>query len=278
MGALRAAAACLLAPPLALTLAAPTIAAARETPVWRADVREAAARFGLPEGWILAVITAESGGRTHLNGTPITSPAGAMGLMQLMPATWAELRRRYGLGSDPYDPRDNIIAGTAYLRAMYDRFGYPGLFAAYNAGPERFAEHVASGRSLPPETRTYVARISAMQGVETAPRTSRLEQAAGMEPRPEGLFLIAPRRAALPETAALFTGLPATLDAPSDREGSPDARGEEGALPAAAAAANRVGVPNAQGEQDERGDALPAPRSTLDPLFALLRMERAEGE
>ena len=58
-----------------------------------------------------------------------------MGLMQLMPATWAAMRAEHGLGHDPHDPRDNILAGTAYLRAMYDRFGYPGLFAAYNAGP-----------------------------------------------------------------------------------------------------------------------------------------------
>lgn len=278
MGALRVAVACVLAPSLALTLAAPTIAAARETPAWRADVREAAARFALPENWILAVITAESGGRTHLNGTPITSPAGAMGLMQLMPATWAELRRRYGLGSDPYDPRDNIIAGTAYLRAMYDRFGYPGLFAAYNAGPERFAEHVASGRPLPLETRIYAAKITAMQGAEVAPRATGLEQAADMKPRPDGLFLIAPRRTKESEAAALSAGLPATLDAPSDRDGSPDARAGEGAPPVAAAVANRASVPNAQGEQDERGDALRAPRRTPDPLFTLRRMDRAEGE
>ncbi|GLS35130.1 hypothetical protein GCM10010869_07180 [Mesorhizobium tianshanense] len=41
------------------------------------------------------------------------------------------------VGPDPHDPRDNILAGAAYLRAMQDRYGFPGLFAAYNAGPER---------------------------------------------------------------------------------------------------------------------------------------------
>ena len=60
-----------------------------------------------------------------------------MGLMQLMPGTWSEMRLMLGLGGDPFEPHDNIMAGTAYLRMVYDRFGYPGLFAAYNAGPGR---------------------------------------------------------------------------------------------------------------------------------------------
>jgi soluble lytic murein transglycosylase-like protein len=76
-----------------------------------------------------------------------------MGLMQLMPATWASMRSALGLGADPYQPRDNILAGTAYLRAMYDRFGFPGLFGAYNAGPGRYGASVNAGRSLPVETR-----------------------------------------------------------------------------------------------------------------------------
>jgi hypothetical protein len=83
-----------------------------------------------------------------------------MGLMQIMPGTWAEMRRRHRLGTDPHDPRDNVLAGTAYLRAMYDRFGYPGLFAAYNAGPARYAEHLSTGRRLPSETLAYVAAIA----------------------------------------------------------------------------------------------------------------------
>lgn len=126
---------------------------------WSAHIREASVRFGIPEDWIRRVMRAESGGRTTLDGRPITSRAGAMGLMQLMPGTWAEMRRKHGLGVDPYDPRDNILAGTAYLRAMHDRFGYPGLFAAYNAGPARYAEHLAIGRRLPAETIAYVAAV-----------------------------------------------------------------------------------------------------------------------
>src|SRR3546814_20236377 len=84
------------------------------------------------------------------------SSAGAMGLMQVMPGTWAELRTRYGLGGDPYDARDNILAGTAYLREMHDRYGSPGFLAAYHAGPRRYEPHLA-GRPLPAEPRAYLA-------------------------------------------------------------------------------------------------------------------------
>ncbi|HSK40526.1 MAG TPA: lytic transglycosylase domain-containing protein, partial [Arenibaculum sp.] len=114
----------------------------------------------VPETWIRAVMQVESGGRTTLNGRPIVSHAGAMGLMQVMPATYKELRGRYGLGPDPFDPRDNILAGTAYLREMYDRFGSPGFLAAYNAGPGRYGDYLGGGRGLPAETRNYVAMIA----------------------------------------------------------------------------------------------------------------------
>jgi hypothetical protein len=103
---------------------------------------------------------AESGGRTMLDGRPITSRAGAIGLMQVMPGTYEEMRRAHRLGADPHDPRDNILAGTAYLRAMYDRYGYPGLFAAYNAGPGRYDEYLRDGRPLPFETRAYLATVA----------------------------------------------------------------------------------------------------------------------
>lgn len=118
-------------------------------------IAEAAQRFDLPPHWIRAVIAVESAGDPRA-----VSRAGAMGLMQVMPGTWAELRAAHGLGSDPFEPRDNILAGTAYLRAMYDRFGAPGFLAAYNAGPGRYAEHLATGRPLPRETRDYVATLA----------------------------------------------------------------------------------------------------------------------
>lgn len=127
---------------------------------WQHLIAEASVRFGIPVAWIERVMRAESGGRTTLGGRPIVSRAGAMGLMQLMPGTWAEMRAAHGLGDDPHDPRDNILAGTAYLRRMYDRFGYPGMFAAYNAGPARYADHLARGRALPQETRAYLANVA----------------------------------------------------------------------------------------------------------------------
>jgi len=127
---------------------------------WSSYIEEASVRFGVPAEWIRRVMRAESGGRTSVAGNPIVSPAGAMGLMQLMPGTWREMRALHGLGRDPHDPRDNILAGTAYLRAMHDRFGYPGLFAAYNAGPARHAQHLANRRALPAETVAYIAKVT----------------------------------------------------------------------------------------------------------------------
>jgi soluble lytic murein transglycosylase-like protein len=142
----------------ALLLASPSDAQAVAR--WRPYVDEASARFGVPIDWIERVMQAESRGRTHRNGRPIRSRAGAIGLMQLMPGTWADVRARLGLGHDPDAPRDNILAGTFYLRLMYDRFGYPGLFAAYNAGPGRYAEHLAGRRALPTETVGYLASVA----------------------------------------------------------------------------------------------------------------------
>jgi hypothetical protein len=92
-----------------------------------------------------------------------------MGLMQLMPGTCAEMRAATLLGADPHDPHDNIFAGNAYLRLMYDRFGYPGLFAAYNAGPARYAAFVAKRRTLPEEARIYLATVAGEQKPQPGP-------------------------------------------------------------------------------------------------------------
>jgi hypothetical protein len=122
-------------------------------------IGEAAQRFGLPASWISAVMAMESGGDVLA-----LSPQGAMGLMQIMPNTWAGLRVRHGLGADPYEPRDNILAGAAYLREMHDRYGAPGFLAAYNAGPARYDEYLATGRELPTETQLYVAMLAPLIG------------------------------------------------------------------------------------------------------------------
>lgn len=141
-----------------LVVAAP----ARADPVdaWEPYIAEASARFGIPAEWIARVMRAESGGRTTLDDRPIVSRAGAMGLMQLMPGTWADMRAALGLGADAQDPHDNIMAGSYYLRLMYDRFGYPGLFAAYNAGPARYAAWVEGLHTLPGETQAYLASVA----------------------------------------------------------------------------------------------------------------------
>lgn len=120
-------------------------------------VAQAAQRFGIPAHWIWAVIRVESAGYVRA-----TSPAGAMGLMQIMPATWAALRNRYSLGTDPYEPQDNILAGAAYLREMHDLYGPTGMLAAYNAGPGRYEDYLLRGRALPQETLAYMARFAPM--------------------------------------------------------------------------------------------------------------------
>ena len=143
---------------------------------WHAEIADASARFAVPIRWIEHVMRAESGGQTLWEDLPITSRAGAMGLMQVMPATWAAMRAMLRLGDDPYNPHDNILAGTAYLRILYDRFGYPGLFAAYNAGPGRYQFHLVSGQPLPAETRAYLAKVTATlpsAAIETLPSAER---------------------------------------------------------------------------------------------------------
>ena len=127
-------------------------------------VAEAARRFGIPEAWIWAVMRVESGGNSRA-----VSRAGAMGLMQIMPATWAGLRPRYGLGPDPFDVRDNIMAGAAYLREMHDRYGNASaMLAAYNAGPGRYDDFVSRGRPLPAETVGYLAQLVPITGAAGA--------------------------------------------------------------------------------------------------------------
>lgn len=150
----------ILAAPAASTAYAQQVPAERpsRSDPYGAYIAEAAQRFGVPEAWIRAVMRVESAGDVRA-----ISSAGAMGLMQIMPATWTKLRGRHRLGRNPYDPRDNILAGAAYLREMHDRYGSPGFLAAYNAGPGRYEEYLA-GRPLPAETRAYVATLAPIVG------------------------------------------------------------------------------------------------------------------
>jgi soluble lytic murein transglycosylase-like protein len=130
-------------------------------------VDEASGRFAVPARWIRAAMKVESGGDAHA-----ISSRGAMGLMQLMLGTWVELSVRHGLGLDPFDPRDNILAGTAYLKEMFDRFGSAGFLATYHTDPSRFDQHLATGQPLPPETTAYIAAVTPLFGDGQRERTA----------------------------------------------------------------------------------------------------------
>jgi soluble lytic murein transglycosylase-like protein len=111
-------------------------------------IERESARHGFAPELVQAVIQAESGYNVRA-----LSNKGAMGLMQLMPATAADLAV-----TDPYDPEQNVRAGTAYLKRLVDRFGHLELaLAAYNAGPQAVERH----RGIPPypETEAYVDRV-----------------------------------------------------------------------------------------------------------------------
>jgi hypothetical protein len=154
------------------------------TELYAAEIATASQRFAILEAWIHAVMRMESAGDRLA-----ISHRGAMGLMQVMPRTWATLRTRHGLGADPFAPNENILAGTAYLREMLDRFGsVPLMLAAYNAGPVRVEEHLATGRPLPAETRAYVATLAPVLTGDTDPAALRrlVERA---ERSTEGVFV-----------------------------------------------------------------------------------------
>lgn len=135
---------------------------------WGPYILQAASRFSIPQDWIRAVIHQESGGHQFLDGRPITSHSGAMGLMQLMPQTYADMRSRYSLRSDPYEPHDNIMAGTGYISILARKYGAPAFLAAYNAGPQRLEDYLNEGRQLPNETVNYVASITPHLGTQVA--------------------------------------------------------------------------------------------------------------
>jgi hypothetical protein len=124
-----------------------------------AFIGEASKRFNVPTLWLRAVMQVESAGNAQA-----LSPKGAIGLMQIMPETYAQLRQEYGLGADPFDPHDNLMAGAAYLREMYDLYGAPGFLAAYNAGPGSYDAHLMTGQPLPAETQLYLSRLEPLIG------------------------------------------------------------------------------------------------------------------
>jgi hypothetical protein len=150
---------------------------------WGPYIREASAKYDIPDVWIRSLMRQESGGQLYVAGGLVTSPVGAMGLMQVMPQTYDGLRQRYALGDDPYDPHDNIMAGVAYMREMYEIYGTPGFLAAYNAGPARLDDYLNNVRPLPNETRHYVANIAPnIQGIYPNNRSAADEMALNEVP------------------------------------------------------------------------------------------------
>jgi hypothetical protein len=173
-----------------------TVPAAAQAPTVKASapaassiddfIAEASSRFAIPAAWIRAVIRIESGGNAAA-----VSPKGAVGLMQIMPETWADLAQRYRLGSDPTSPHDNIIGGTAYLRELYDRFGPTGFLAAYNAGPARYQRYLADGIPLADETRRYLGQLAT--ALPDLPRDPLLTaRSQSMDWRSADLFAVQP--------------------------------------------------------------------------------------
>ena len=180
----------------------PTVTAASSSS--EAAILEASERFGIPASWIRAVVRVESGGNALA-----VSPKGAIGLMQIMPDTWAGLRLRYQLGGDPFDSHDNILGGAAYLRELHDRFGSGGFLAAYNAGPARYEAYLTAGRPLADETRLYLAKLASLLP-DLAIDPAILTTVAARDWRNAGLFTgipVAQHPADLPSSGRQFIGV-----------------------------------------------------------------------
>ena len=160
-------------------------------------IAEASRRFGLPASWIAEIIAVESRGRANA-----LSPKGAIGLMQVMPQTYADMRARHGLGVNPWDPRDNVLAGAAYLRLLFDRYGAQGFLVAYNAGPGRWDDYRLRGRSLPPETVAYLARLGPVVGGSVLPVPTFAAEEVPRSPLASPLFVRLASVATSMQTAA----------------------------------------------------------------------------
>jgi soluble lytic murein transglycosylase-like protein len=128
-------------------------------------ISEGARRNGLREDLVRAVVQVESGFNPYAR-----SPKGALGLMQLMPATI----RQFGV-SNPFNPVQNVDAGTRYLRQLLDRYANDErlALAAYNAGPATVDRH---HQGIPPyvETRRYVERVTGLAGSRPGASTTHI--------------------------------------------------------------------------------------------------------
>ena len=181
-------------------------------------IAEAARRFGVPASWIAEVVQVESRGRATA-----LSPKGAIGLMQVMPQTYADMRARYGLGANPWDPRDNVLAGAAYLRLLFDRYGAPGFLVAYNAGPGRWDDYRLRARPLPSETVAYLARLGPVVGGSVLPMPTVAGWAARHTPFASPIFVRLASISTPAQTAADRERIVRIIDANASVVGRSDA-------------------------------------------------------
>jgi hypothetical protein len=224
---------------------------------WGPYVNIAASRFDVPARWIRQVMRAESGGHEYMNGQLTVSPAGAMGLMQLEPETYQEMAQRYGLGPDPFNPYNNIMAGTAYIHEMYAVYGSPGFLAAYNAGPGRLNSYMDANRPLPHETTNYVAMIAPqIQGYYPAHRSDADQLALNTLPASMGHGLLPP---------GMANGQMPAPDMPSNSS-----------VPVQMAAIVPQSVPQSSVYAPEPARAEPIPPAANKPRFSLISSAMAD--
>ncbi|SHE86557.1 lytic transglycosylase domain-containing protein [Acidocella aminolytica] len=240
---------------------------------WGPYIKIAAQHFDVPQMWIRQVMRVESGGHEYSGGHLIVSSAGAMGLMQLEPGTYQEMAERYGLGNDPFNPLDNIMAGAAYIHEMYQIYGSPGFLAAYNAGPGRLDSYINYHRPLPDETKNYVAMIAPnIDGYYPKHRSPADELALNTEPMgrdggilPRGFTPEAPTPSQLSapvEIASLAPAEEEQASAPVSVPVSsimPQVAQIESARAQQAAAVQASSLPPAPPVQAPRAPALPVP-------------------
>ena len=228
-------------------------------------IAEASRRFGVPVAWIAEIMSVESRGRADA-----LSPKRAIGLMQVMPATYADLASRYGLGADPWNPRDNVLAGAAYLRELYDRYGAPGFLVAYNAGPGRWDDYRIRARPLPAETIAYIARLAPVVGGRELSTPDLVDPIAPRSPFGAPIFVQLTRIAATSQAMAERERIVRIIEANATVIGQSETlfasryRGDAAASADPAGGENRADQPSVNSGQRS---AQAAPERARIPLF-----------
>jgi hypothetical protein len=250
---------------------------------WGPYIRIAANHFDVPEPWIREVMRVESDGQEYMNGQLTVSYAGAMGLMQLEPETYQEMAARYGLGDDPFNPYDNIMAGTAYIHEMYQVYGSPGFLAAYNAGPGRLDKFMNGEEPLPDVTQEYVAEIAPnISGYYPSQRSEADQLALNTEPMGTATGLLPPGFSSAPLPSPDAPAPPAPVEvAAVEPSPQPDSAVYQPSAPALVA---DTGAPPAgqimnPGDIPTRPDPAAAPNTLPSPPpqhFALIQSAMAD--